>query len=118
MNGIMLNLDFISRNHSRLLFKHRQALDLDSLVWMISILKNPNSVPFYQPTAATAGKLPLPQITTTTRNPLSAPAPSVYDCNFENDFCNWINDLTLKLKWIRNCGTTVTVNTGPTADHT
>jgi len=69
-------------------------------------------------TAGAGGNLPLPQITTSTRNPLSTPAPSVYDCNFEKDFCNWKNDLSLRLTWIRNSGTTITGNTGPTTDHT
>jgi len=68
--------------------------------------------------AAAGGNLPLPQITTTTKNPLLTPTPSIYDCNFEIDYCNWKNDFSVRLTWIRNSGSTETGNTGPITDHT
>ena len=67
--------------------------------------------------AATGGSLPLPQITTTTKNPIT-PTPSIYDCNFEIDLCNWKNDLTVPLTWLRNKGSTSSSETGPNTDHT
>lgn len=39
-------------------------------------------------------------------------------CDFENGFCNWKNDLNEQLKWILNKGPTPTYYTGPSRDHT
>ena len=71
------------------------------------------------PSSAMAGTgLPLPvNPTTTTKNPITS-FPSVYDCNFETNFCNWNNDVTRKLMWTRNSGSTSSYETGPTIDHT
>jgi len=72
------------------------------------------------PSTAMAGSgLPLPSkpILTTTANPIT-PIASVYDCNFEKDFCNWKNDLSRPLLWRRNRGSTDSGETGPTIDHT
>ena len=70
-----------------------------------------------QPDSANAGgNLPLQ---TTTRVPTTVtPIPSVYDCNFEVDFCNWENDVSRPLNWTRNKGSTTTSETGPSVDHT
>jgi hypothetical protein len=70
-----------------------------------------------QPVSANAGgNLPLQ---TTTRLPTTVtPIPSVYDCNFEVDFCNWENDYTRPLNWTRNRGSTTISETGPSVDHT
>ena len=63
--------------------------------------------------------LPLPSkpTITTTFNPIT-PIPSVYDCNFEKDYCNWKNDVSRPILWKRNRGYTSSDETGPTIDHT
>jgi hypothetical protein len=68
--------------------------------------------------AAGGGNLPLPQLTTTTKNPLLTPSSSIYFCDFEINLCNWKNDLSVRLTWIRNRGSTLSLDTGPTTDHT
>lgn len=71
------------------------------------------------PAYAQAGTgLPIPsKPITTTKNPITS-LPSVYDCSFEKDYCQWTNDTTRPLYWIRNNGQTGTYETGPTTDHT
>jgi hypothetical protein len=72
----------------------------------------------YPSTAMAGSGLPLPsKPITTTANPIT-PIPSVYDCNFEKDFCNWKNDINRPLKWKRNRGSTDSDETGPSIDHT
>ncbi|RNA14511.1 MAM and LDL-receptor class A domain-containing 2-like, partial [Brachionus plicatilis] len=63
--------------------------------------------------------LPIPtSTTTTTKVPLTTPIPSVYDCTFENDFCNWKNDFSLPMNWTRTKGKTSSIETGAEIDHT
>lgn len=66
-------------------------------------------------TAIVGPGLPKP-IVTTTPNPISD--GSDYDCTFEEDYCNWSNDTTKQLFWLRANGKTDTVETGPSVDHT
>jgi hypothetical protein len=68
------------------------------------------------PQADAGGSLPLPELTTKT--PTSTPTPSIYDCSFENDFCNWKNDYSRPLNWTRNQGSTLSGDSGPSIDHT
>ncbi|CAF0741650.1 unnamed protein product, partial [Brachionus calyciflorus] len=72
------------------------------------------------PTSAAVGPgLPIPSTTTTTtKSPTSTPAPSIYDCNFEIDYCNWKNDSSRPLTWLRNQGRTTSEDTGAEIDHT
>lgn len=55
---------------------------------------------------------------TTTKVPTSTDKPPLYDCDFENGYCNWANDTTRPLRWRRQRGSTSTANTGPSIDHT
>ncbi|XP_077864149.1 MAM and LDL-receptor class A domain-containing protein 1-like [Saccoglossus kowalevskii] len=42
-----------------------------------------------------------------------------YDCDFENDFCSWMNDPEAGEEWLREQGSTgLRTQTGPPADHT
>ena len=59
----------------------------------------------------------LPTPATTTASTTTA-RPTVYDCDFERDYCNWMNDGTQKATWVRNQGNTLNSNTGPAVDHT
>lgn len=69
--------------------------------------------------AVTGPGLPIPSIIpTTTKAPTSTPKPSIYDCTFEVDFCNWKNDLTRPLNWTRTQGETESFDTGAQVDHT
>ncbi len=55
------------------------------------------------------------KLTTTTSKPLSTYtwlSQSEYDCNFEEDFCNWSNDKTAEFNWTRSQGPTISPNTG------
>ncbi|XP_051260918.1 zonadhesin-like isoform X2 [Dicentrarchus labrax] len=40
------------------------------------------------------------------------------NCNFEQDLCQWSNILTDVFDWTRNSGSTPTMMTGPSSDHT
>ncbi|XP_035526323.1 uncharacterized protein LOC118334508 [Morone saxatilis] len=40
------------------------------------------------------------------------------NCNFEQDLCQWSNLLTDVFDWTRNSGSTPTMMTGPSSDHT
>nr|XP_054757464.1 MAM and LDL-receptor class A domain-containing protein 1-like [Lytechinus pictus] len=44
--------------------------------------------------------------------------PDLHNCDFENGFCNWTQDLKDDFNWTRATGETVTPGTGPSADHT
>ncbi|XP_047128245.1 MAM and LDL-receptor class A domain-containing protein 1 isoform X1 [Hydra vulgaris] len=59
-----------------------------------------------------------PPPTTVTTTPMPTPIPNFYTCNFTFDKCSWYDDLTAKFTWTRNQGTTSSVDTGPTSDHT
>ena len=39
-------------------------------------------------------------------------------CNFETDFCNWIQDDSDNFNWSWQSGSTATIGTGPRLDHT
>lgn len=39
-------------------------------------------------------------------------------CDFQKDFCSFIQDTTDNLNWTRNKGSTPTPGTGPQVDHT
>lgn len=54
--------------------------------------------------------------TVTTVGPTAA--PSKWDCNFETNFCTWIQDTSDRFNWTRAKGSTTSYNTGPTSDHT
>jgi hypothetical protein len=70
------------------------------------------------PSYAQAGTgLPLPQPSTTIRPPVTS-LPTVYDCDFEVDFCNWKQDPNNDIDWERNRASTTTLETGPSVDHT
>lgn len=71
------------------------------------------------PLSAAAGSgLPIPSTTTTTKVPQSTSAPSIYDCTFETGYCNWKNDSSRPLIWLRNQGSTGSIDTGADVDHT
>ncbi|XP_031565922.1 uncharacterized protein LOC116301061 [Actinia tenebrosa] len=40
------------------------------------------------------------------------------DCNFDRDYCNWVNDKSDNFDWLRRSGSTPTLFTGPSKDHT
>lgn len=44
--------------------------------------------------------------------------PSIYDCNFEVDFCQWTRLTDGARNWTRNRGSTSTIETGPQFDVT
>ena len=47
------------------------------------------------------------------------PTQSPVTCDFETaDLCGYIQDSTDPIDWTRNSGTTPTVGTGPSFDHT
>ncbi len=39
-------------------------------------------------------------------------------CDFETDYCNWINDTTSNFYWTRSKNATSSIGTGPSIDHT
>ncbi|XP_006821082.1 MAM and LDL-receptor class A domain-containing protein 2-like [Saccoglossus kowalevskii] len=43
---------------------------------------------------------------------------SIFDCDFEGDFCGWNQTTDDELEWIRNQGDTGSPHTGPYEDHT
>ncbi|XP_025084909.1 MAM and LDL-receptor class A domain-containing protein 1-like [Pomacea canaliculata] len=66
--------------------------------------------PFY---AGDAFSLPsIPQLATTT------PVPSPCDCDFEEDFCEWVQDTSDDFDWTKSTGATSFQNTAPAFDHT
>lgn len=68
---------------------------------------NPNPSTTATPTATTKFTLP-PTI-----------APSLYNCDFENGFCNYTQEhITDVFNWTRHQGGTYSGGTGPTMDHT
>jgi hypothetical protein len=46
------------------------------------------------------------------------PAPSKYDCNFENGLCTWTQAQDDQFDWTLQTGRTGSANTGPSFDHT
>ena len=42
---------------------------------------------------------------------------SLFNCDFEKDFCGFVNDPNGKFNWTRKAGSTF-VTTGPSIDHT
>lgn len=54
----------------------------------------------------------------TTPAPPTTLPPSKWDCNFEQDFCNWNNSKEDDFNWWRQSGGSPSIGTGPTADHT
>lgn len=46
------------------------------------------------------------------------PAQGIFNCNFDTNFCGWTQDISEQFDWLRNKGSTPTVGTGPTVDHT
>lgn len=95
---------------------NQSAISLDDIVF-----KESQYCAVTPSTAHVGSTLPLPVVTkapTTTRNPSSTPPPSAIDCNFETDFCNWINDANSPLKWKRNQGYTSNSDFAPTIDNT
>jgi hypothetical protein len=48
-------------------------------------------------------------------------APTPYDCTFENQqqpICSWTQDTSDQFNWTPKVGSTGSLNTGPTFDHT
>lgn len=37
---------------------------------------------------------------------------SIYDCSFDTDYCQWLNDSTSDIMWVRRTGASWSVNTG------
>ncbi|KAJ8050665.1 MAM and LDL-receptor class A domain-containing protein 2 [Holothuria leucospilota] len=54
--------------------------------------------------------------TTTTLPPTYA--PDSHDCNFEQGLCLWHQDKSDDMEWTRKSGSTSSVDTGPSYDHT
>ena len=46
------------------------------------------------------------------------PAPSIYDCTFEQNFCSWTQSLADNFNWTRQQGASPSLQTGPDSDHT
>lgn len=44
--------------------------------------------------------------------------PGIGSCDFETDLCGFIQRRDDTFDWLRKAGSTPTVNTGPTVDHT
>eukprot|EP00057_Strongylocentrotus_purpuratus_P018006 XP_011672480.1 PREDICTED: MAM and LDL-receptor class A domain-containing protein 2 [Strongylocentrotus purpuratus] len=44
--------------------------------------------------------------------------PDTHNCDFENGFCNWTHDINNDFDWTRASGSTGSVGTGPSSDHT
>lgn len=44
--------------------------------------------------------------------------PETARCNFEKGWCGWSNAPNRALKWILHQGSTTTLGTGPSYDHT
>ena len=43
---------------------------------------------------------------------------STLDCDFDVDLCTWFQGETDDFDWLRNTGSTSSLNTGPNGDHT
>ena len=72
----------------------------------------------FPPYAIAGPGLPLPSSFITTTKKPAINQTSDFDCDFEVNFCNWKNDKTKKLEWLRNQGETGSDETGPTVDST
>ncbi|CAL1541287.1 unnamed protein product [Lymnaea stagnalis] len=61
----------------------------------------------------------IPSFTTPTVAPtaVSGPAPDQSNCNFDLNFCGWIQSTTDKFEWQRQAARIATTSTGPTKDH-
>lgn len=44
--------------------------------------------------------------------------PSPCDCDFEEDFCEWVQDTSDDFDWTKSTGATSFQNTAPAFDHT
>ncbi|XP_041460944.1 MAM and LDL-receptor class A domain-containing protein 2-like [Lytechinus variegatus] len=44
--------------------------------------------------------------------------PDTHNCDFENGFCNWTQELNDDFNWTRSSGETGSIGTGPNTDHT
>jgi hypothetical protein len=69
------------------------------------------------PNSASVGEVLVIPSEFTTR-PTTPTVPSVFDCNFEINFCTWRQTIQYKLQWIRQRGATPSSLTGPLVDHT
>nr|XP_054770411.1 MAM and LDL-receptor class A domain-containing protein 1-like [Lytechinus pictus] len=56
--------------------------------------------------------------TTVRTSPKMDQASSQFDCNFDSGFCGWTQDSTDYFDWTLRSGSTPSVNTGPSSDHT
>ncbi|CAH3118157.1 unnamed protein product [Pocillopora meandrina] len=57
--------------------------------------------------------------TTTVGKCITSPVSAVpFDCNFENGICSWSQSITDRFDWTRHRGSTGSVLTGPSIDHT
>ena len=92
----------------------QSSIGLDDL-----IIKDSQFCSVTPPSADPGTGLPIPTNTsTTTLIPPTTSIPSVYDCTFEKDYCNWKNDFSLPMNWTRVKGQTSSVETGADVDHT
>ena len=69
------------------------------------------------PDSASVGEVLVTPSELTVR-PTTPTVPSVFDCNFEINFCTWRQTFPYKLQWIRQRGATPSSLTGPLLDHT
>ncbi|XP_057298293.1 MAM and LDL-receptor class A domain-containing protein 2-like isoform X2 [Hydractinia symbiolongicarpus] len=53
-----------------------------------------------------------------TVGPPTQPPATIFDCNFEKGFCNYVNVKGDQMNWQRHNGSTASWGTGPKADHT
>lgn len=44
--------------------------------------------------------------------------PTKWDCTFEQGFCNWNNSKEDEFDWSRQRGSSLSIGTGPSSDHT
>ncbi|XP_055957693.1 MAM and LDL-receptor class A domain-containing protein 2 [Patella vulgata] len=61
-----------------------------------------------------AGDIALDDVSFTESN---CGATGKFDCDFDINLCTWTQDKTDQFDWLRNHGSTQTLGTGPTSDH-